>query len=374
MTSSACEKNFAQEALKRSLCKPMREGTDKAMALRQAGQTGTKARRLAAAGLALGWLSAFALPGAPALAQAPGDSPAAPSNLPPSLTSPPPLIGVPPPAPAPSVQPPAETAPRQPVSFNAVYAPGDIQAIRSGLNWRVFDARANDDGSHVLVAESNQATPTFNLPDGDYIIHAACGLAGAAKPFSVNGAQGSERVVMNAGALKVQGTLGDAPIPSAKLNIMVYLPDRDDPEAKLILPNLKADEPECLPEGNYHIASRLMDVTAGAATPTNSTVYADLHVQAGKLTAGTLRHRAATMTLKLVNNPGGEALANTSFSILTPGGDVIREMIGAFPSLVLAEGEYVAIARHDNKTYQATFKVTSNQDRDIEVLVGEGAQ
>ncbi len=41
--------------------------------------------------------------------------------------------------------------------------------------------------------------------------------------------------------------------------------------------------------------------------------------------------------------PGGEALANTSFSVLTPGGDVIRELIGAFPSLVLAEGEYVAI-------------------------------
>ncbi len=60
-----------------------------------------------------------------------------------------------------------------------------------------------------------------------------------------------------------------------------------------------------------------------------------------------------------------------SFSILTPGGDVIREMIGAFPSMVLAEGEYVAIARHDNKTYQATFKVVSSQDRDVEVLAQE---
>ena len=79
------------------------------------------------------------------------------------------------------------------------------------------------------------------------------------------------------------------------------------------------------------------------------------------------------MTLKLVNAPGGEALANTSFSILTPGGDVIREMIGAFPSLVLAEGEYVAIARHDNKTFQATFKVVANQDRDVEVIAGKPA-
>ena len=66
--------------------------------------------------------------------------------------------------------------------------------------------------------------------------------------------------------------------------------------------------------------------------------------------------------------PGGEALANTAFTILTPGGDVIRELIGAFPSLVLAEGEYLAIARHDNKTYQASFKVQSTLDRDVEVI------
>jgi len=82
-----------------------------------------------------------------------------------------------------------------------------------------------------------------------------------------------------------------------------------------------------------------------------------------------LRHRYAKLTLKLVNAPGAEALANTSFTILTPGGDPIRELIGAFPSLVLAEGEYDVIARHDAKTYQSSFKVQSGQDRDVEVLV-----
>ena len=73
--------------------------------------------------------------------------------------------------------------------------------------------------------------------------------------------------------------------------------------------------------------------------------------------------------MKLVKQPGGEALANTSFSVLTPGGDVIREMIGAFPSLVLAEGEYVAIARHEGKTYQGTFRVQSTKDSDVEILM-----
>ena len=75
----------------------------------------------------------------------------------------------------------------------------------------------------------------------------------------------------------------------------------------------------------------------------------------------------------LYRSLGGGALANSTFTVLTPGGDIIRELIGAFPSLVLAEGEYVVIARHDSKTYQATFQVQSGQDRDVEVIAQESA-
>jgi hypothetical protein len=275
----------------------------------------------------------------------------------------------------PGAGPTAQVAPSHAqVSLSAIYAPGDSQPIRSGLSWRVFSAKADTNGAYALVAESKDATPAFLLDDGDYIVHVGCGLAGAARQISVNGFPVSERVTLNAGGLKISGVLGEAAIPPTKLNIQVYLPDHNDPEAKLILPNLKANDVECVPEGAYHIVSKLMDTTLSAVNATNSVIYADLRVQAGKMTAGVLRHRAATMTLKLVNMSGGEALANTSFSILTPGGDVIRELIGAFPSLVLAEGEYVAIARHENKTYQATFKVLSSQDRDVEVLAQQPAQ
>ena len=101
---------------------------------------------------------------------------------------------------------------------------------------------------------------------------------------------------------------------------------------------------------------------------TNSIVSADIKIPSGKLLDLNLRHRYATLTLKLVNSAGAEALANTNFTILTPGGDLIRELIGAYPSLVLAEGEYVVIARHDSKTFQSTFEVQSGLDRDVEVI------
>ena len=107
------------------------------------------------------------------------------------------------------------------------------------------------------------------------------------------------------------------------------------------------------------------------AIPSNSIVNADIKVISGKLIDVTIRHRCATITLKLVNKAGAEALANTTFTVLTPGGDVIRELVGAFPSLVLAEGEYVVIARHDAKIYQSTFQVQTGMDRDVEVVAQE---
>jgi len=79
-------------------------------------------------------------------------------------------------------------------------------------------------------------------------------------------------------------------------------------------------------------------------------------------------HRAAIITLKLVNESGGEAIANTQWSVLTPGGDVIKESIGAFPRVILAEGDYRVVARNENKTYQREFKVITGVDGEVEVL------
>ena len=269
---------------------------------------------------------------------------------------------------------PSGEAPAGGVRLSAALTPNETTNIKGGVHWRVFEEQSQADGPHRLVAESREATPSFALPDGAYVVHAAFGLAGATKRVVVDGRVTQERMIMNAGGLRLIDKLGDATIPPQRLAISIYVPERNNSEAKLVLANARSGEVISLPEGPYHIVATLLD-TSGAApgenNATNSVVTTDLRVPAGKLIEATLRHRAATITLKLVNSPGGEALANTSFSVLTPGGDVIRELIGAFPSLVLAEGEYVAIARHDGKTYQNSFKVVSTKDSDVEIVVGK---
>jgi hypothetical protein len=54
--------------------------------------------------------------------------------------------------------------------------------------------------------------------------------------------------------------------------------------------------------------------------------------------------------------------------VITPGGDVIKESIGAFPRVVLSEGEYRAIAKNEGKVFERPFNVVNGVDTEVEVV------
>jgi len=244
------------------------------------------------------------------------------------------------------------------LSTGAAFA-GSNEPIRSGLVWRIFEDRG-DASQPNIVARSTSPTPSFTLAPGNYIIHVAYGFASASKRISVQRGNLNERLVINAGALQLKGAVSGSPIPTNRLSFSVYVPEAQNSEGRLVIADAKANDMIRLPEGNYHVVSTYGDA--------NAIMRSDLKVESGRVTEATLNHRAATVTLKLVGSAGGEAFAGTAFSVLTPGGDVIREAIGAFPSVTLAEGEYVLIARHEGKVYTREFKVESGLDRDIEII------
>ncbi|PZO00106.1 MAG: hypothetical protein DCF30_10350 [Hyphomicrobiales bacterium] len=245
-----------------------------------------------------------------------------------------------------------------PLTLAAQFA-GDRKPIRSGLVWRVLSETA--DGSPPrIVARSSEAEPVFALEPGTYLLHAAYGFASGTKRVTL-GAQGlRDQVAISAGGLSLAGSIGDAPIAPAQLSFQVFVPLQGNSEGRLVVGNAKGGELIRLPEGTYHVVSTYGD--------SNAIQRADVKVESGKVTDATLHHRAARVTLKLVAAAGGEAFAGTAFSVLTPGGDVIREAIGAFPQVILAEGDYVLIARQEGQVHSRDFKVESGLDRDIEVL------
>jgi hypothetical protein len=237
----------------------------------------------------------------------------------------------------------------------------DSPAIISGLHWRVYADKADQGGAFKLIKEEKSPQPVFVLPPGGYVVHAAFGLATASRRVTVRNETVREVFDIPAGGVRFEGRVADARISAGHISFDVYKGGQfETGERRPIAAEIAPSDLVLLPEGTYHVVSNYGDG--------NAVVRSDFRVQAGKLTDTRINHRAAVITLKLVSEKGGEAIANTAWSVLTPGGDVIKESIGAFPTVVLAEGDYVAIARNEGKVFNREFKVEPGFDREIELL------
>jgi hypothetical protein len=237
----------------------------------------------------------------------------------------------------------------------------DAPQIGGGLIWRVYAGRPDTTGVFPLIKEEKTAAPTFVLAPGNYVVHASFGLASAAKAVQLSAETVREVFDIPAGGVRLEGRVGDVRIPAGQISFDIYSGSQfDTTDRRPLAQNVLTGDVVLLPEGTYYIVSNYGDG--------NSVVRSDVHVQVAKLTDIAVTHRAAVITLKLVNDSHGEALANTQWTVLTPGGDVIKESIGAFPRVVLAEGDYHAVARNDGKTFQRDFKVITGVDGEVEVL------
>ncbi len=272
------------------------------------------------------------------------------------------LVPPPPPTPPSPPQPVPMVAPGQVALAVAARYGRDAPAINGGVVWRVYTARPDTAGAYRLVKEDRSGLADLRAAAGQLCRacepgarqrrprRCSCGPRPCAK---------SSR--FPAGAIRLEGRVGDVRIPSGQIWFDIFAGSQfNTAERRPIAHNVMTGDVVLLPEGTYYIVSNYGDG--------NSVVRSDVRVQAAKLTDVVVNHRAALITLKLVNDSQGEALANTQWTVLTPGGDVIKESIGAFPRVVLAEGDYHVIARNEGKTFQRDFKVIPGVDGEVEVL------
>ena len=256
---------------------------------------------------------------------------------------------------------------RETLSLRAVLSEGGTP-IPNGLVWRLFSAVPSFDGSPSLVASSESATPDFEVAPGTYILHVAFGRAGIVKRVDFAGIKIQETVILNAGGLKLNAVVGDeGKAAASRLSFDIYAKEDDEEEShKLVASDVPPERVVRLNAGAYQIVSHY-----GSA---NAVVRADIRVEAGKLTEATLTQRAALLTMKLVREHGGEAIADTAWTITTASGDLVRQSVGAFPTMVLAEGDYVIVAKNNDRVYQRPFTVAAGENTDVEVLTSEIAQ
>ncbi|WP_184803897.1 hypothetical protein [Rhizobium leucaenae] len=252
------------------------------------------------------------------------------------------------------------------VSLEAKLA-SDTGPQLQGLSWYVFSPFAGPDGKLPLVASSKGGSASFHLLPGDYFVNVSFGRAGVTKKLTVpeSGVLQKQIMVLDAGGMVLNAVSGsDMRIPPDELSFSIYSSDaKEDGERGLVMSDVKPNTLVGLSAGTYHVVSEY-----GAV---NAVIRADIQVEAGKVTEATIQHKAAKITFKLVSDAGGEAIADTAWSILTSSGDIVGESLSAFPAMVLAEGQYTAIARNKDKIYQRDFTVAAGKNTDIEVLMKE---
>lgn len=238
--------------------------------------------------------------------------------------------------------------------------------ITRGIVWRVFKPEAVN-GKLPMVASAHGGSAVFQLEPGSYLVHASYGRAGATKRITVGNEARRESLVLDAGGLKLDAVLsGGVRIPPKNLRFSIYEGNAEpNGDRALIIPDVAPNSVVRLNAGIYHIVS-----TYGAV---NAVIRSDIRVEAGKLTEATVEHHAAEITMKLVRESGGEAIADTSWSLLNESGDPIKETVGAFASMVLAEGDYTIIAKNRDRIYQKDFTVVAGQNQELEVLATEAA-
>lgn len=246
----------------------------------------------------------------------------------------------------------------------AAFLTDESQAIEQGLVWRVFREKAGADGKVALVSTVRDAIPTLRLEPGTYQINVALGRANLTRKITVSGDQPQqERFVLNAGGLRVVPTLASGEQASARVVTYDVQSDERDQQGERVkvVSGAKAGLVLRLNAGIYSIVSTYGDA--------NAVARADVTVEAGKLSEVTVAHAAAKVTFKLVTRPGGDAIADTQWSLATAQGEQVRQSSGALPAHYLAPGGYVVSARHAGRTYQREFSVKSGDAAFVEVVI-----
>ena len=253
----------------------------------------------------------------------------------------------------------AVAAEKQPVTLTAQITEHGMN-IPEGLVWRIFDTRTDTSGELALAAKSEDATARLELVPGEYVIHVAYGRAQASDTLEVVEGDNTKSIILDAGAMRLNAAVtGDVSIPINLLHFDIFTAGNEG-DRTLVAQNLSANDIVTLNAGTYHVVSYFGDI--------NAVVRADLRVEPGQMTEATLYHRAEQVTFKLVTEAGGEAVADVEWTVKTADGATVFSNIGAFPATVLAEGDYLVLAKRGDTVYNREFEVRPGPGQEIEVL------
>lgn len=243
------------------------------------------------------------------------------------------------------------------------YLTADGQKIDKGIVWRVFEEKPARAGKLKMLSTLRDPAPILKLPLGEYVVNASYGRAHLTRKINVRSAAAlTEPFILNAGGLRITALLGTQPSPAGMVTYSILSDERDQQSNRsVVMTGAKPGLIIRLNAGLYQIISTYGD--------SNAVIRADVNVEAGKLTEATLAHSAAKVAFKLVTRAGGEAVADTQWSIQTLQGEVVKESVGALPTHHLAPGNYSAIAKSGGRNFRRDFSVQNGDNVEVEIVL-----
>ena len=236
--------------------------------------------------------------------------------------------------------------------------------IDGGIVWRVYLTPTDAKDLPLLVATIKDPAPTIKLPAGEFLINAAFGRSYVTRRVKLaEGDAAKEKFVLNTGGLRLSAKLLDgANVPDGSVHFSLYNDEQDQlGNRTLVAGKVPPGEIIRLNAGIYHLVSTYGDA--------NAVVQADISVEPGKLTEAVVEHQFARVTLKLVDQQGSGALADTRWTILSDSGATVKESAGALPTHILAPGKYLVVAERAGEKYSQKITVAAGETRQIEVTV-----
>ena len=230
--------------------------------------------------------------------------------------------------------------------------------LGDGVIWRVFGVQPGEDGELPLITTSRGGSASIALHSGDYLVHAAFGRAGATKRVTV---------------------LHDQQVGIARAG-------RRRPEARRHRRRRRANPPrppllrdpagECRRRPRHRRPAG--DAGAGAQAfrrhlSRHQPLRRDQRRGQGRHRGGGRqadrgRDAACRRRGDAEARLGGRRRSARQHQLdgITEAGATVHESVGAFPSLILAEGNYTAVADHQGKIDSRDFTIEPGVDRDIE--------
>lgn len=236
--------------------------------------------------------------------------------------------------------------------------------IQNGLVWRIYNTKKNDGGRYKLVKTLRAPRFEGTLPLGVYLVNLSWGRSHLTEKMDILSSKPFVRnFILNAGGLRLGARhIDGSSLPRRQVAYQIYSDERDQfGKRRLILDNARPDKTIRLNAGIYHIKSLF-----GSA---NGIIDTDITVEAGKLTDVVINHTASKVTFKLVNQPGGEALAGAIWRITSPDGKLIKEAGGALPTLILAAGDYTINAWYSSRTFARKVTIEPGAPVHVEIVI-----